>query len=78
MLTASQSLMNAFHLWLQERLASAYLAGLTMVLEPAWALKQHSVYRTNITGIASNAWVAGIMAGVLAELGIASSVRVLR
>jgi hypothetical protein len=62
---------------LQERLAKAYLSDLFSFLEPEWALKQNPVYTTNIAGVASSAWLAGVLAALLDELGVASSLRML-
>lgn len=37
-----------------------------------WLIKQHAIFKTNVAGEAIRAWSVGVLAGVLAELGVVS------
>lgn len=57
----------------QKRLASAYLSDLKVDVDPIWLSKQHeNVFKSNVGPDAAEAWKIGVIAAILAELGVIS------
>jgi hypothetical protein len=60
-----------FHV--QKRLADAYLSNFKIDADPIWLSKQNdSVFKSNVGPDAAEAWTVGVIAGILAELGVVS------